>query len=112
MNKRRLRAAAAEIIIPTCYWWRGAEAHEWIIIPGCAARANDPNACTCNIPESRLERERGKRRAAEDIAQRLRDRLTGEKQERMEARLDIKHWLRVLRDHGIDPSQHDPEGPP
>ena len=107
MTKPR-KPSPHEIIIPTCYWWRDAEAGEWIIIPGRIARAIDPHTCTCCIPESRLESERGKRQAAEEIVLRLRDRLEGERQDRMLAQVAMKHWRMVLRDHGIDPSKHNP----
>lgn len=93
-------------IIPTCYWWRDGEQGDWILIPGCMARANDPRACTCNVPESKLERERGKRRAAEAIAERLRDKLHGALADQRAMLATVKHWRRVLERQGIDPSKH------
>lgn len=101
----------ATLIIPSCYWWRDRETEEWIVIPGCLARAMDPHACSCGVPPSRIERERAKRRAAEQIAQRLADKITGLRHEREIARMMTMHWIGVLRAHGIDPSQHN-EGKP
>ena len=106
MSKR----APANFIIPTCYWWHDHDTGEWIMIPGCMARAMDPHACSCTIPPSRIERERAKRRAANKTIERLRDRLIGARHEANEAVRTMKHWRGVLRAHGIDPSQHNPPG--
>lgn len=105
MSKR----TPATIIIPTCYWWRDHDTGEWITIPGCMARAMDPHACSCTIPPSRIERERAKRRAAEQAVERLRNRVLAACDEADEMRRNSKHWRKVLRAHGIDPSQHNPK---
>ena len=94
--------------IPTCYWWRDHEAGEWIIIPGCQARVHDPTWCTCTIPESKLERERAKRRASDDTVDRLREELSLARDQANQMRLSNRHWWKVLRDHGINPSDHNP----
>lgn len=94
--------------IPTCYWWHDHETGEWIIIPGCQARAHDPHWCTCRIPESKLERERAKRRASDDTVERLREKLTCARDEANRMRLSNRHWWKVLRDHEITPSDHNP----
>lgn len=93
-----------QMIIPTCYWWHNAETGEWIIIPGCMARAQDPNACSCHIPESRIERERAKRRAAEATIDRIRKKWRLEGEERREMAWSLKQCWKVMRDHGLDPS--------
>lgn len=99
----------AEPAVSTCYWWHDPETGEKIVIPGCWARVQHPDHCSCNVPESRIERERGKRRAAEATAERLRDKLIAAKDEAYEVRQAVRHWIKVLRDHGIDPSAHNPK---
>lgn len=89
------------ISIPTCYWWCDPETVEWIIIPGCWARAIDPAQCTCEIAPSEIEDERERREMAEEGVARLRERLTEERKESAQWRQLVRHLRRVMTEHDI-----------
>ena len=90
-----------------CYWFKEDDG-SMILIPGCWARINHPDHCSCDVAGSRIERERAKRRAAEARSERLAEKLFDARAELDSTRLYARHWLKVLRAHGIDPSSHNP----
>ncbi|WP_411839213.1 hypothetical protein [Paracoccus sp. ME4] len=91
-----------------CYWLKEDDG-SMILIPGCWSRANHPDHCSCDVSGSRIERERAKRRAAEARAERLAEKLFDARAELDSTRLYARHWLKVLRAQGIDPSKHNPK---
>lgn len=101
-----LHRDAPTLVIPTCYWWTDAETGEHIIIPGCWARAVDANDCTCRIPASQIEEVEERLAAAERTNERLRQSLDSAFQNRSDLRQTIRHLWAVMRNHGVDPSQH------
>ena len=55
-----------------CYWYRDGEVE--LLIPMCYGTAiNGPHACTCDVPESRLEEAERRRDEAERQVIRLRE---------------------------------------
>lgn len=95
------KPAPPSISIPTCYWWCDPETVEWIIIPGCWARAIDPAQCTCAITPSEIEKERERREVAEAGVALLRERLAVEREESARWRQLVRHLRRVMAEHDI-----------
>lgn len=78
-----------------------------ILIPGCYGAIND-TGCTCDVPQSEIEKAQAE---IDNLQGRLRwamDRLEKRRHEAEDLRASNRHWWRVLRDHGIDPSKHNP----
>lgn len=59
-----------------CYWVRDEEADNLaFMVPMCIGGSVDPSLCTCDAPQSEIERARFERAAAEIEIARLRERL-------------------------------------
>ena len=79
------------------------------LIPSCwGSVTSGPGACTCGVQGSALDRLEAE---VDRLQYRLRwamDRLEVRRNESEDQRLMIRHWIGVLRDHGIAPWRHNP----
>lgn len=79
------------------------------LIPECwASVTSGPGACTCGAQGSGLDHLQAE---VDRLQYRLRwamDRLEVRRHESEDQRFMIRHWIGVLRDHGIEPWRHNP----
>lgn len=83
--------------VERCHWYRDGDGE--VLIPMCLGTAvNGPEQCTCNVPESRIERAERGRAEAERQVLRLREARDRRLDEQQKQWRQIKHLRARIRD--------------